>query len=103
METSINFNKMKIKKSSLEQEQKLSEEEILSLSEAAKFLKVSKSCVYKLTSAKKITHFVPGGKRIYFKKSDLENWILQNRISTSSEFEANTECYLLTPKNQKSC
>ena len=85
---------MKMKKSSLEQEQKLSEEEILSLSEAAKFLKVSKSCVYKLTSAKKITHFVPGGKRIYFKKSDLENWILQNRITPVAEIESKTESYL---------
>jgi excisionase family DNA binding protein len=94
---------MKKEKCSLEEKQREKGEEILSLSEAAEFLKVSKSCVYKLTSAKKITHFVPGGKRIYFKKSDLENWILQNRISTSSEFEANTECYLLTPKNQKSC
>jgi excisionase family DNA binding protein len=94
---------MTIKKSSLEQEQKLSEKEILSLSEAAKFLNVSKSCIYKITSQKQIPHYIPGGKKIYFKKSDLEDWLLKNRIAPSSEFEANTECYLLTPKNQKSC
>jgi excisionase family DNA binding protein len=73
---------------------KNNKDEILSLSEAAEFLKVSKSCIYKLTSAKKIPHFVPGGKRIYFKKSDLENWILQNRITPVAEIESKTESYL---------
>ncbi len=90
-----------IKKSSFEQTK--NENEILSLNEASEFLKLSKSCVYKLTSAKKIPHFVPGGKKIYFKKSDLGDWLLKNRIPPTSEFEAKTECYLLTPKNQKSC
>ena len=70
-------------------------EEILSLSEASEFLKLSKSGIYKLTSAKKIPHFVPGGKRIYFKKSDLENWILNSRITPMSEFENDTINYLL--------
>lgn len=74
---------------------KNNKDEILSLSEASEFLKLSKSCVYKLTSAKKIPHFVPGGKRIYFKKSDLENWILNSRITPISEFENDTINYLL--------
>ena len=90
-------------KSLFKDEQSKKSEEILSLNEAAKFLCASKSFVYKMTSQKLITHYIPGGKRIYFKKSDLENWLLKNRIPPSSEFEANTECYLLTPKNQKSC
>ncbi len=94
---------MKNEKWSLEKEQSEKVEEILSLNEAAKFLSASKSFVYKMTSQKLIPHYIPGGKRIYFKKSDLENWLLKNRIPPSSEFEANTECYLLTPKNQKSC
>jgi len=72
-------------------------EEILSLNEAAKFLKLSKSFLYKMTSQKIISHYIPGGKRIYFKKSDLEDWLLKNRIPTSSEFETNTECYLSNP------
>jgi excisionase family DNA binding protein len=74
---------------------KNNKDEILSLSEASEFLKLSKSCVYKLTSAKKIPHFVPGGKRIYFKKSDLENWILNSRVTPISEFENDTINYLL--------
>lgn len=75
-------------------------EEILSLNEATVFLKMSKSCLYKITSQKQIPHYVPGGKKIYFRKSDLENWLLQNRITPISEFENSTENYLSkTSKN----
>jgi excisionase family DNA binding protein len=76
---------------------KKSNEEIFSLNEAAKFLKASKSFLYKMTSQKLIPHYIPGGKKIYFKKSDLEDWLLKNRIPLSSEFEANTEFYLSNP------
>jgi excisionase family DNA binding protein len=69
-------------------------EEILSLNEAAKFLKSSKSFMYKMTSQKHIPHYVPSGKRIYFKKSDLEDWLLKNRIPSGSEIEADTESFL---------
>lgn len=79
-------------------------EEILSLNEATLFLKMSKSCLYKITSQKQIPHYVPGGKKIYFKKSDLENWLLQNRVTPLSEFENSTENYLCkTSKSLKSC
>ncbi len=72
-------------------------EEILSLSEAAKFLGASRSFMYKVTSQKFIPHYIPGGKKIYFKKSDLENWLLKNRIPSSYELEVDSESYLSNP------
>ncbi len=81
-------------KSSFKEEQTEKGEEILSLNEATKFLKSSKSFVYKMTSQKLIPHFIPGGKKIYFKKSDLEDWLLKNRIPPISELESDTESYL---------
>lgn len=84
-------------KCSHEEEQSEKEKEILSLNEATEFLKLSKSFLYKMTSQKIIPHYIPGGKRIYFKKSDLEDWLLKNRIPPSSEFETNTESYLSNP------
>jgi excisionase family DNA binding protein len=77
-------------------------DEILSLNEAVKFLKASKSFIYKMTSQKLIPHYIPSGKKIYFKKSDLEDWLLKNRIPSSSEFETNTESYLSNPLKTKS-
>jgi excisionase family DNA binding protein len=90
-------NIMLNEKSSFKEEQREKGEEILTLNEATKFLKLSKSFMYKMTSQKLIVHFIPGGKKIYFKKTDLEDWLLKNRIPPSSELEIDTEFYLSNP------
>lgn len=84
---------------------KTQNEEILSLKEAAEFLKVSKSCLYKKTSQKQIPYYKPPGcKRIYFRKAELEEWLLSNKVETVSELELNTENYLSkTSKLLQSC
>lgn len=68
--------------------QYIQQKAILSFQEALAYLDVSKSFLYKLTSTNSITFFKPSGKLIYFKKSDLDNWLLQNeflKASTSNE------------------
>ncbi len=75
---------------------KTKDEEIQSLKEAAEFLKVSKSCLYKKTSQKQIPYYKPPGcKQIYFRKAELEEWLLSNKVKTVVELEKNTENYLL--------
>ena len=59
----------------------------LTFQEASKYLDISKSYLYKLTSTAKIVHFKPNNKKIYFKKSDLQNFLLRNRVSSDSELE----------------
>ena len=51
--------------------------EILSLNEASEYLSLSKSDLYKKTSRRIIPHFKPG-KHIFFKKKDLDSFILAN-------------------------
>lgn len=51
---------------------------ILSLREAALYLDLSESSIYKLTSESKISFSKPNGGKLYFKKADLDNWMLQN-------------------------
>ena len=81
-----------------------SNEEILSLKEAAEFLKITESCMYKKTSSKQIPHYIPGGKKIYFKKSELENWILSHKVDSISESDSEITNYLSrNSKNQMSC
>lgn len=84
---------------------KTKDEEVLSLHEAAEFLKVSKSCLYKKTSQKQIPFYKPPGcKRIYFRKKELEEWLLSNKVKTVAELENNTENYLSkTSKLLQSC
>ncbi len=52
--------------------------EILSLDEASVFLNASKSQLYKLTRTLAIPHYKPGGKAIYFYKSEILEWIKQH-------------------------
>jgi len=57
----------------------------LSLPEAAEYMSLSRSRLYFLTSQNLISHFKPTGKKIYFKKSDLDSFLLRNRVSTRQE------------------
>ena len=69
--------------------------EILTIEEAAEFLSVSKSYLYMQTSAHAIPHYKPTGKRCYFKRGELEAWILAGRISTKSEIAQRANAYCL--------
>lgn len=51
-----------------------SEINFISFEDACKYLQVTASKLYQLTSQKQITFYKPQGK-IYFKKSDLDKWI----------------------------
>jgi excisionase family DNA binding protein len=76
--------------------------EILSLEEAAEYLQLSKSCLYKMTSSKEIPYYVPGGKRIYFRRIELENWILNSKVNSVNEFDCDLENYLGRTQKSKS-
>ena len=56
----------------------------LNVREAACYLDVSQSYLYKLTSRRLIPHFKPAGKRIYFLKTDLRDYLLQHRIDPAN-------------------
>lgn len=59
--------------------------EYLRLNEACKLLEVSASYMYKLTMHKAIPYYKPNGKLIYFKKTDLDKWILKSKIKSDEE------------------
>jgi len=61
--------------------------EIYNFNEASAFLDYSKSYLYKLTHSRQIPHYKPNGKKLYFKRSDLEAWLLRNRVSSQEELE----------------
>ena len=50
--------------------------EILTLNEVAQLTKMAKSTIYKLTRAGKLKHSKPNGKRIYYRRSDIEEWMM---------------------------
>ena len=74
---------------------------VLSFDEASKFLNLSKSYLYKLTSGNLIPHYKPQGKMLYFEKADLEAWLRQNPIKTQMQIEQEAQRYILANKSLK--
>lgn len=71
---------------------------VLSFDEASKFLSLSKSYLYKLTSAGLIPHYKPQGKMILFEKNILEEWLRQNPVKTQAQIASEAQKYLLNRK-----
>lgn len=71
----------------LQRAQIIAHKEILSFKEALIYLDVNKSTLYKLTHKKAIEFTKPNGGKIYFKKSDLDNWMLQSKPESERVLE----------------
>lgn len=68
--------------------------EVLTSDEAARYMGISKSYLYKLTMRQQIPHYKPMGKMCYFNRAELENWLQNNRVATDEEIKerANNYC-----------
>lgn len=74
------------------------QKEFLTLGEAAVYAGISKSYLYKLTSQRQISFYRPASKLIFFKRTELDAWILNNRSATQEELLSIT---LKTPKKHE--
>lgn len=68
---------------------------VLSFEEASRFLNLSKSYLYKLTSGNLIPHYKPQGKMLYFERAELEAWLRRNPVKTQAQIEAEAQQYVL--------
>ena len=59
--------------------------QVLTLEEAALFMGISKSSLYKMTHRHELPFFRPNGKLIYFEKAELLKWMRQNRNMSEAE------------------
>lgn len=73
----------------------LNTKEVLTSDEAASYMGVSKSYLYKLTMEKKIPHYKPMGKMVYFNRQELEYWLLSNRVATDDELSQDAQAYCI--------
>lgn len=68
--------------------------EVLTSDEAARYLGVSLSCLYKWTMSRAIPHYKPMGKMCYFNRKELEEWLQRNRVQTDDELEEQAQTIL---------
>lgn len=69
--------------------------EVLTSAEAAKYMGISMSYLYKLTMRQQIPHYKPMGKMCYFNRLELEQWLQSNRVSTSTEISQQAQAYCM--------
>lgn len=69
--------------------------EVLNFNEAAIYLEVSHSHLYKMTSTSVVPCHKPNGKKIYFSRKELDSWLLSNRQSSQEEIEQQAANYLI--------
>lgn len=62
--------------------------EILTLEEAAIFLGISKSCLYKMTHKQIVPFYKPNNKLVYFERSELVKWIRSCRVASMDQIES---------------
>ncbi len=60
----------------------LHQKEILTFPEACIYTGISRSTMYKLTSAKKIPHYKTVG--LYFERAELDDWIRSHRVNVAN-------------------
>jgi excisionase family DNA binding protein len=96
------FNKMDLqiieqlnKIERLLESQNLLAREVLNLNDAAQYLELSTSHLYRLTSTGCIPFYKPNGKKLYFKRLELDQWLLRNRNITKDEIETQAANYLI--------
>ncbi len=72
----------------------LQNKEILTFKEACLFLAISDSKLYKMTSSGLIPFFKPDGGKLYFKRTDLEDYCLQKPSLSSTEMSKQARAWL---------
>ncbi len=70
----------------------LNSKTIFNAGEAAKYLGIKPSTLYKMTAAGTIPFSKPSGKLVYFNRVDLDQWMLSNKTKGSyrNDIEAAT-------------
>lgn len=81
-------------------EQSLLQKQVLNFNEACQYLDISQSHLYKLTSTKQVPHFCPQGKRLYFKRTELDEWLQRNRKSAADEIDQAAADYIIRNKRR---
>ena len=77
----------------IERNSLLSAKNVLTLEDVSYLTGYSKSKLYKLTCDRKIPHYKPNRRVLYFDRQEIEDWMRQNRIASTDEIETQAAEY----------
>lgn len=72
--------------------------ELLTSAQAAEYLDLSMAKLYGLTSTRAIPFYKPTGGKLYFRRTELENWVWSHKVATIIDISMEANNYLLNQK-----
>ncbi|MCR5362430.1 MAG: helix-turn-helix domain-containing protein [Bacteroidales bacterium] len=74
--------------------------EVLTSEEAAIYMGISRDHLQHLASSRDLPHYRKGNRN-YYRKSEIDRWLLEERVDSRSEIEAIAATYVTTGKMPK--
>ena len=71
----------------------LTQKSVLTFGDTVMYTGISRSYLYKLTSTRRIPHYKPNGKMIYFNREELDQWLQRNQAE-KEEIECQASTYV---------
>ena len=76
------------------EERVLMNKTMLTSAEAAEYVGISRSQLYKLTYSNKIPHYKPRGKMVYFDRNELDEWMKSDALNSCQQTTINSDEYV---------
>ena len=77
------------------------ERDLMTTTEAARYLGLIPSYLYKLMMRRAIPYYKPGGKLCFFAKADLDAWLTRVRVKSQSEIDSEAARYSISRESRK--
>lgn len=77
------------------------QKDVLTFDEFCRYAGLSRSYGYKLTSSKRVPHYCPGGKMLYFSKVEIDKWLLSRPVTTAEAIEQKAANYVTLKGGKK--
>lgn len=78
-----------------------SERNLLTTTEAARYLGLKPSYLYKLMMRRAIPYYKPNGKLCFFSKEDLDAWLTNIRVKSQTEIDGDAAGYLVNRRTDR--
>ena len=77
------------------------ERNLMTTAEAARYLGLKPSYLYKMMMRRAIPYYKPGGKLCFFAKADLDAWLTRVRVKSQSEIGSEAARYSISRESRK--
>ena len=78
-----------------------SERNLMTTTEAAKYLGLRPSYLYKLMMRRAIPYYKPNGKLCFFAREDLDAWLRRVRVKSQDEIDSGAARYQVGPERNR--